>query len=99
MPYGRSGGFIISTTNLAELLKAVSATTAVGMIFNSSPSPVNAVDVVRFLRDHSHDRVAVEEQDHAAYIIHIGEVASWVFVRSDSPVFAELLQRARSVDG
>ena len=63
------------------------------MMFNPSPSPVNAAEVIRFLGEHAQDRVAVEEQDHAAYLIHIGEVASWVAVRSESPVFAELRQR------
>jgi hypothetical protein len=76
MPNGRSGGFVIETVDLRELVKAVSDTTVVGQAFVNSLPPrlVSSSEVSRLVEECRHDRIAVEEQDNAAYVIHLSNV-------------------------
>src|SRR5438093_8250140 len=56
--------------------------------------PANATEVLRLLEESVHERLAVEEQDHSFFIIHISKEPTllWVSVTSDSPIFAGLAQ-------
>jgi hypothetical protein len=94
MPNGRSGGFVISKTDLAAALTAVSGAIAIGAVVrNRAGADVDASEVSGFLQGHPLDVVAVEEQHRNSYIIHLGETATWVTVSSRSPLFAELKRR------
>ena len=99
MPNGRSGGFPIETADLKRLIRAVSNTAAIGKVVDGSsgPSlrPADAAEVTRLVEECAHQRVAVEEQDHKFYIIHIRDEPTpiWVAVHSESPIFDELKQR------
>ena len=98
MPNGRSGGFVITTADLKELVKGVSETTgAVGKMI-VPPLPIraaNADEAARFVGECPHDRVAVEEQDHKSYVIHLSNEPKliWLLVDSASPLFPEIRQR------
>jgi len=51
-------------------------------------------EVLRLVEECPQERVAVEEQDHSSYIIHLSnEPVVWVCVQPDSPIFAGLKQR------
>jgi hypothetical protein len=97
MPNGRSGGFVIKTADLKELVKAVSDTDVVGQmaLLPLSIRAANAAEVIRFVEECLHDRVAVEEQNHKGYIIHISNEPKliWLMVGSESPIFLEIRQR------
>jgi hypothetical protein len=97
MPNGRSGGFVIKTADLKELVKGVSDTAAVGhMVVVSLPiRAANAAEVTRFVEECPHDRVAVEEQDHKGYVIHLSNEPKliWLLIGSESPIFLEIRQR------
>lgn len=97
MPNGRSGGFVIETVDLRELVKAVSDTTVVGQAFVNSLPPrlVSSSEVSRLVEECPLDRVAVEEQDSTAYVIHLSNEPElkWLFVGSQSPIFPALRQR------
>ena len=59
---------------------------------------VSAADVVRCIGECRQDRVAVEEQHSALYIIHFRNDPDimWLSVNSESPIFVELrLRHAR----
>ena len=100
MPNGRSGGFPIDTGDLKRLVSEVADTAFLGMLASdgssSSPRlrPTVGAEVLRLVEACSHARVAVEEQDHSSYLIHLSnEPVVWVLVRPDSPIFAGLKQR------
>ena len=107
MPNGRSGGFVIKTADLKELVKTVSDTAVVGkMVVHPLPRETvpnvpptiragNAAEVTRFFEECPHDRVAVEEQDNKFYIIHLSNEPKllWLLIGSESPIFPELRQR------
>jgi hypothetical protein len=100
MPNGRSGGFPIDTTALKQLVSEVADTASIGMLASAggSPSPglrsTVAAEVLRLVEECPHGRVAVEEQDHSSYIIHLSnEPVVWVWVQPDSPIFTGLKQR------
>ncbi len=97
MPNGRSGGFMIETAYLKELVKAVSDTAVVGHMV-VLPLPIraaNAAEVTGFVEECAHERVAVEEQDHKSYIIHLSNEPKlkWLVVGPESPIFLEIQQR------
>src|SRR6267378_1981130 len=73
MPNGRSGGFVIKTADLKELVKAVSDTTVVGqvVVLRLPFRAAEAAEVTRLVEECQHDRVAVEEQGHKGYVIHL----------------------------
>ena len=97
MPNGRSGGFVIKTADLKELIKAVSDTAVVAqvVVLRLPFRAANAGDVTRFVEECQHDRLAVEEQDHKGYVIHLSNEPKlmWLLVGSESPIFLELRQR------
>jgi hypothetical protein len=100
MPNGRSGGFPIDTADLKRLVSEVADTTSIGMLASpdgsSSPRlrPTVGAEVLRLVEECLQERVAVEEQDHSSYIIHLSnEPVVWVLVKPDSPIFAGLKQR------
>ena len=95
MPNGRSGGFVIATADLKELVSAVPDTAIVGRLTTGSrPRTASAAEISRCIEEYPLDRITVEEQDNAFYIIHIrNEPVVWVVVHSESPMFAQLRQR------
>jgi hypothetical protein len=97
MPNGRSGGFVITTADLKELVRGVSDNAVVGqMVVHSLPfRAANAAEITRFVEECPHDRVAVEEQAHKSYIIHLSDEPKpiWLLVGSESPIFLEIRQR------
>src|SRR6516162_4633969 len=99
MPNGRSGGFIIRKADLRELMISVVPDSAIlGKIFDHSPRsrPVNVSEATRFVEQCPHNRVAVEEQDHTAYIIHLSNEQPnfvWIAIGPESPIFPEIVQR------
>jgi hypothetical protein len=99
MPNGRSGGFVIETTDLKQLVTAVSDTAVVGQLTTGlRPRAASAAEIAQCIEDCPLDRMAVEEQDHTFYIIHFSNDPDiiWVSVNSESPIFAELrLRHAR----
>lgn len=93
MPNGRSGGFPIETIDLRRLVEASPESTPIGLLVDgdSEPRHAVAVEIVRLLEKCSEERVAVEEQDRAFYIVHISnEPIVWVSVDSKSPIFVAL---------
>lgn len=96
MPNGRSGGFLIETADLKQLVQGISAGAVVGQVFTGSKmQDTLAQDLVRLIKQCPHDPIAVEEQDHAAYVIHFSNspTMNWVTVTSTSPIFMELRGR------
>jgi hypothetical protein len=98
MPNGHSGGFVIETADLKELVKTISDTTVVGKIAVLSSPPIReaiAAEVIRFVEECPHDRVAVEEQDNKFYIVHLSNEPRllWLVIGSESPIFLELQRR------
>jgi hypothetical protein len=97
MPNGRSGGFLIETADLKRLVQGVSAAAVVGKFTTGSKfEAVHAKEIVRLIEQCPHDRLAVEELDHAFYVIHFSnepkEIA-WLMVGSTLPLFEELGSR------
>lgn len=102
MPNGYSGGFFIDTAALKRLLRAAPDTAPIGKLAGGSSNPrlrlVDAIEVLHLVEDSPHERLAVEEQDHSFYIIHVsdGPSLAWLSVTSESPIFAALaLQHSR----
>lgn len=96
MPNGRSGGFIMQTADLKGLIRALSGSTLVGHMLGHdlSNKSANALDVDPFVEACTQGSVAVEEQHHDSYIIHLGnKPITWISVTSGSPLFPELRQR------
>lgn len=99
MPNGRSGGFLIETAALKRLVSTVSDTTAIGQVVGGSPNPriwrADAAEVARVVEECPHEQVAVEEQDCQAYVIHLRNTPTvvWLVVHSESPLFVELRQQ------
>jgi hypothetical protein len=96
MPNGRSGGFVIETADLKQLVTAVSDTAVVGKLSTGLQlRAASAAELSRCIEESPHDRIAVEEQDKTFYIIHIRNEPDiiWVSVNSESPIFVKLRQR------
>ena len=99
MPNGRSGGFPIETADLKGLISAASAAGPIAMLVDDSSGPkpraTDAKEMLRVANEYPHERVAVEEQDHACYVIHFRNEPTpiWVVVFSESPLFGGLKQR------
>jgi hypothetical protein len=95
MPNGRSGGFVMETADLKQLVDAVTGDAVVGRLTTGlRPQPARADEITRVIEECPHSRIAVEEQDHAFYIIHINnEPVVWLVIPSESPVFMELRRR------
>ncbi len=97
MPNGWSGGFAMNGTDLKELLKAASDNAEIGkIVVHALPiRTVNAAEVIPFVEECPQDRVAVEEQDHKFYIIHLSEEPKliWLVIGPESPIFLDIQQR------
>jgi hypothetical protein len=107
MPNGRSGGFVIEKADLKSLVEALPHSTVVGKIIalpmplqpadvlEMPPRPADALETARFIDECPNDRIAVEEQYHTDYIIHLSNEPKiiWLLVGSEAPVFLELRQR------
>jgi hypothetical protein len=97
MPNGRSGGFVIEKADLKSLVEALPHSTVVGKIIALSmrPRPADALETARFVDECPNDRIAVEEQGHKAYVIHLSNEPKiiWLLVGSEAPIFLELRQR------
>jgi hypothetical protein len=97
MPNGRSGGFVIEKADLKGLLKELPDATVVAKII-VRPGPLRtavALEVARLVDKCPNGRIAVEEQDHKFYIIHLSNEPDliWVMVAPETPLFLELRQR------
>ena len=58
------------------------------------PRPIDASEMVKILERCPHDRLAVEEQDHHWYIIHISnQPIIWVTIGPESQVYREIRER------
>jgi hypothetical protein len=89
---------MIETADLKKLAQAVSGETLIGKLFTtgSKSAPADADEVVRLIGDCPHNRLAVEEQDHAFYVIHFSNEPNdikWLMVKSTSPMFMDLRNR------
>jgi len=95
MPNGHTGSFVIKATDLKQLVQAVSGDAMVGKLTTGSRlEAACAADIARLLEECSRDRIGVEEQDSAFYVIHISnEPIIWIVVKSESPIFMELRSR------
>jgi hypothetical protein len=96
MPNGRSGGFLLETADLKHVILNTSQVEVVAHVASGStrPRPSTAAELVSLVNECQHERVAVEEQDGAAYIIHVSnDPILWILVGSDSPMLAALRER------
>jgi hypothetical protein len=93
MPNGRSGGFMMNAAEWKELAKVFSEQTMVGKVFDGGAiRDVSIADVIRFVEAFSRERLAVEEQHHDSYVVHINNEPEirWISVGSKSAIFPEL---------
>jgi hypothetical protein len=97
MPNGRSGGFVIEKTDLENLVRTFPGGTVIARIYTSTAAsrPIDASETDRLLHECTNDRIAVEEQDHLLYIIHLHNEPEiiWLSVGAERPIFLELRQR------
>jgi hypothetical protein len=95
VPNGRSGGFIISKADLKQLLDALSDSAAKVIAHPPPSDPADVLEMVRRVGECPNDHIAVEEQHHASYVIHLTNEPEpiWVSVLPDTPLFQELRQR------
>jgi hypothetical protein len=96
MPNGRSGGFLLKTADLKQLVAESSHAESIALLVDGGPPlrPVTAADLRPLIDSVKVKRVAVEEQDHRSYIIHISkEPVLWIYVHSDSTLLAPLRER------
>src|SRR5215471_7253454 len=96
MPNGRSGGFVIEKVDLKHLVKSLHGGPAAAKIFSHSSQTrlADTQELSRLVDECRTDRIAVEEQDHKFYIIHLSNEPEllWVMVGSEMPLFLELRQ-------
>jgi hypothetical protein len=93
MPNGRSGGFLLDTADLKHVILSTSQAEVVAHVVRgpTRPTPSTAAELVPLVDECQHERVAVEEQDGAAYLIHVSnDPILWILVKSDSPMLAAL---------
>ena len=97
MRNGRSSGFVIEKADPKNLVKTFPGDSHVAKIIMRStrPRPVEALETARFVDECPNDRIAVEEQDHKAYVIHLSNEPEiiWLLVGSEEPIFPELCHR------
>ena len=97
MPNGRSGGFVIEKTALKQVIKTLPVGTVVATVIahDSRLRPADAQEVARLVEECPSDRIAVEEQDHNFYIVHLSNQPEllWLSVKSDTALFLELRQQ------
>jgi hypothetical protein len=89
MPNGRSGGFVIETADLKQLVTVASACAVVGELTTGlGPHAASAAEIARCIEKCPHDRVAVEEQDNTFYIIHFNTRSGCISPRTRSTIRA-----------
>jgi hypothetical protein len=87
MPNGRSGGFILEKTELKNLVGAFpSATLVATKVEFTRLRPLDTLEAGRLIDECRNDRIAVEEQDHTGYIVHLSNEPEiiWFGVVPDS---------------
>jgi hypothetical protein len=95
MPNGRSGGFLLETATLKQLIKDSSQVESVAIVVDGGPPlrPATASDLAPLIDGVKAERVGVEQQDGTSYVIHLSnEPILWIFVKSDSPLLVPLRQ-------
>ena len=103
MPNGRCGGFPIERDALRRLLEGFAADLHVGSTRDESQRrwttrKVTVAELGALVDTHCGTMIAVEEQDHSWYIIHIRNIPEsvedvWVVVDGESPLFPVLRQQ------
>jgi len=96
MPNGRSGQFVISKTELIEILAACQGDPMV-RLFNDHTKPVaeppslSAQAAAELVREHADEKLFVEEQYGDSFYIHFGsQYFVQLTVREGSPLIAPL---------
>jgi hypothetical protein len=100
MPNGRSGGFPIERDALRRLLDGLAPNLQVGRLLDESRTLpwITAAQLGSLVETRGAPVMAVEEQDHSSYIIHVQNSPDsvWVAVPGTSPLFPPLrLQHER----
>ena len=98
MPNGRSGSFNVSRHDFEQLLNTTPTGTLVGQLLSGSEGDrssraLDALEARQLFAEIPLDRVFVEEQYQKFFIIHLAKReggTTWIVVREDSPLFAEL---------
>jgi len=98
MPNGRSGGLLLETVTLKQLVADSSQMEHIAFAIDGGPPlrPATAADLAPLIDGVKAERVSVEEQDGSSYVIHLSnEPILWIFVKSDSPLQAVLRHHHR----
>jgi len=98
MPNGRSSSFNVSRHDFEQLLNTIPTGTLVGHLLSGSEGDrssraLDALESRQLFAELPQDRVFVEEQYQKFYILHLAKregATTWIVVREDSPLFAEL---------
>jgi hypothetical protein len=101
MPNGRSGSLFLNKVEFGNWLSSRDGQEIIGLSFEPAtrrPQAVSVETVVGMLATYPPDRIAVEEQDGRAYVIHIyhpfsldpPDLKRWILIRPESPLFQEL---------
>ena len=98
MPNGRSDSFSVSRHDFEQLLNTMPTGAVVGQLRSGSEGDrssrgLDALEARQLFAELPLDRVFVEEQYQKFYIIHLAKregATTWIVVREDSPLFAEL---------
>lgn len=98
MPNGRSGGFLIDKADLVQLLAQADRDAIVASLLVEADGAhpgfqkVTAAAALPYVQACRFDRLAVEEQDHLSYIVHVSNThpVVWISVSHDSPLFRGL---------
>ena len=105
MPNGRSGALFIDKRELAGWLSGFAGTQIIGRALGSNPTgrpaEVSADTVSAIVAAYPAERIAVEEQDRAFYVLHLyyplnvdpPDLEKWIMIGSESPLFEELRTR------
>jgi hypothetical protein len=101
MPNGRSGSLFLNKTEFASWLSVRKSDEVIGRC-PALPGPdrqvVSVEMVVELLGTYPADRIVVEEQDRASYIVHLyhpftlspPDPERWILIKPESPLFQEL---------
>jgi hypothetical protein len=105
MPNGRSGSLHIDKRELVGWLSGFAGTRIIGRALSSKatgrPAELSAEAVKAIVAAYPAERIAVEEHDRAAYVLHLYYPLSmdppdperWILIGSESPLFRELRMR------
>jgi len=105
MPNGRSGSLFIDKRELARWLSGFAGTQIIGRALASTatgcPAEVSADTVSAIVAAYPAERITVEEQGRAAYLLHLyyplsmdpPDLERWILIGAESPLFKELRTR------